>query len=140
MKHVLFIPIFCVFGGQNGGPWPPIQNFLRDLCRWPKLEAACKTSALYFNYKDKRTLKSCKKREKMTKIQGVPRKLGFLTHLMSKCQWDFLICFSYQYISNLKNWITIVTKYIKKNNCHRFLNWYQELFIASKLTKITVSL
>jgi len=30
--------------------WPPIPNFLCDLCKWPQLESACMISAFYLKF------------------------------------------------------------------------------------------
>ena len=43
---MVFSHIIWVHGGQNGGQWPSISDFLD----WLQLEATCKNLAYYINY------------------------------------------------------------------------------------------
>ena len=74
-------PTFCVFGGQSAGQSPPI---LRNLSRCPQLEA--------FKWK---ILRKAAKKRKNDESTGCSKKIRLLTHLISECQWDFLICFTH---------------------------------------------
>ena len=68
---MVFFRIFWVHRGQNGGQWPPISNFLPDICRWPELDRLHEIcQRFYLNFKD----------------QTQPeQKFGVTTHQVSNC-------------------------------------------------------